>query len=109
MKAFILVMSQTPKNFMEEIKKNIFHFINFAGLAKRGVELNSVDQKILFEMNTNPNLFITRTALRIALKEKDNFTKLLYNSTKQNLDYETFVHILLETHNELDNEIGEVL
>lgn len=100
---------ERDQNFMEEIKKNIFHFINFAGLVKRGIELNSLDQKVLFEMNENPNLFISRTALRIALKEKVNFTELLYNSTNQSLDYETFTHILLASHKEIDDEIGEML
>lgn len=97
------------KKMMTEIKKNIFHFINFAGLEKRGITLNNIDRKVLFEMNENENLFITRTALRIALKEKINFTELLYNSTNQNLNYETFTHILLGAHKEIDDELGEML
>lgn len=89
--------------------KNIFYFINFNGLEKRGIELSDLDRKVLFEMNGNENLFITRTALRIALKAKNNFTELLYNSTNQSLDYNTFIHILISTHEELDLELGAML
>lgn len=92
-----------------DAKKNIFHFININGLNERGIELSSLDRKVLFTMNDNKNLFITRTALRIALKEKNNFTQRLYESTNNNLNYETFIHMLVALDNEVNEEIGEML
>ena len=97
------------KNMNEEKRKNIFHFINFSELEKRGVKLSDLDRKILFAMNDNEHLFITRTALRIALKEKENFIKKLYESIDINLNFETFTHLLITAHKEDEEEIIAML